>query len=78
MTKQTELVEVTVKIPKNVLEFYQALFQFTRSKEPLEKFLGHQIVWALDSDLYDAALDSLVDVAGLVKQYGLKTVQHPA
>jgi hypothetical protein len=78
-TEKIELVEATVKIPKQVLEFYLALHLFKRSPEPFEEFLGYPIIVQLSAD-FDSALEPCINVEKIAKRYGLSKLpefEHP-
>ncbi len=68
--EQVELVEVTVKIPRPVLEFYKALLAFEKSKDPLEELLVYQIIWSLQTD-FGNRLETLLNVKSILEGYGL-------
>jgi hypothetical protein len=67
---RSELVSVTVKLPKEILDFYMALLTFTRSKYPLDEFLGYQIVATLEGDA-NSSFESLIDPKEIIKKYGI-------
>jgi hypothetical protein len=58
-----EIVEITLKLPKPVYEFYLALAAFL--KQPFEKFLLETLIVDLDGFIDDVGED-------LVKLYGLE------
>lgn len=71
----TGLVEVTVKLPRAVIEFYKAVFAFEqRDIGELAEYLGDEICKQLDAH-FDSNLDSLIDVEAVLSNYGLKQVQ---
>ena len=69
--EKTELVSITVKIPKATLDFYKALLRFTRSDEPLGEFLGDQIQAALEGDFNSDGLETLLNPDKIREKYGL-------
>ena len=72
----TELVATTVKLPKAVLDFYQALWKFTRSDDPLDEYLGDQITSVLISDLDNCNSDDcLLDSEKLKTKYDLHKLE---
>lgn len=73
MTETLELVEVTVKVPKPVIEFYKAVFAFEKTDESLSEYLGQEIVRQLQAHFNDN-LESLLSVEEILKNYGLKQV----
>jgi hypothetical protein len=73
--KPQELVEVTVKLPRAVLEFFKAVFAFEQSDiKELDEWLGHEVTCQLEAH-FNSNLESLIDQKQILKNYGLVQVE---
>ncbi len=75
MIEKNDLVEVTIKIPKGVLEFYKAVFAFEKCEDSLPEFLGTQITHNLEGH-FNSDLETLLDYDQIAKAYGLSIKKH--
>jgi hypothetical protein len=71
--EKPEMVKVDVALQKEVYEFLKAAHSFAKWKEPLEEYLGYQIVYALQGDFTDN-LAPLLNMKEIVQGYGLDKV----
>jgi hypothetical protein len=73
LTEKPELVEVVVKVPKPVIEFYKALFAFEKTEKSLPEYLGLELCRELEGH-FDDDLLSILSLEELLKNYGLNQV----
>jgi len=67
---EVELVEVKVKIPRQVYEFMEAAYSFAKTEESFEEWLGRPIVWQTDACLH-SQFEGLTDAEDVGKKHGL-------
>ena len=68
-----EYEEITIKLPKPVLNFYRALLQFTKENITLEQLLVNDIISMLDAHL-DTCLTDLIDPKTVKEAYDLAII----
>jgi len=77
---EKEFVEVTVKVPKPILELFQAFKQLTQGHGPaFESWLWDTMIISLKGDLDELDPDNTFGIKGekLMKIYGIeKVVQY--
>lgn len=65
-------MELSVQVPKPIMEFIEAYLAFCGIKESAEEYLRHELEWHVLVHVKNNLIDYLEDGETVLKTYGLK------
>ncbi len=75
MSKETELVEVTIKVPKGILQFLEDIKKatwFSTADEYLESAIVSRVMADIDSDVFNPTLKAVAEKYDFKKEFEVK------
>lgn len=76
--EKEEYVEVTIKLPKKIVDLFKAGLHFTKSVMSLEELLSRKVLWGLHSgvEALNDGLQQTFDLKLNSEDYGLEKIAH--